>query len=295
MRVRPLPPAPAGFRGAVGQLRIAAELDPEELRVGEAATLTLRLEGRGHLKGLQPPQLPEMAGIEVFPPQQQSSESLQRKSIAGERTWSFVLVPERPGHWELPAIEVPYFDPQEERYRTAEAQPLSLRVRGSTRVAHPDGRTIDLHPIRTAALPAVAGRPGSRYRPWLFTLPWMLAIAIFLARRRDAGSERRSERRRLLERLQNAAEEDHPRRAGAEIEEAWREFLCRRWGLPQGSPSSQWEAQLVGSGVPEATAEELVKLADDLHYLRYAPKLSSTAELRRDLVERSRKLARAAG
>ena len=38
--------------------------------------------------------------------------------------------------------------------------------------------------------------------------------------------------------------------------------------------------------------QALVKLADDLHYLRYAPKLSSTDGLKRELVERSRKLAR---
>ena len=34
-------------------------------------------------------------GIRVFPPQQRSSESIDRKQIAGERSWSFVLVPER--------------------------------------------------------------------------------------------------------------------------------------------------------------------------------------------------------
>ena len=52
---------------------------------------------------------------------------------------------------------------------------------------------------------------------------------------------------------------------------------------------------LAARGVESQVAGDLVKLADDLHYLRYAPKLSSTEELQRELVERSRKLARAVG
>ncbi|HVR98302.1 MAG TPA: BatD family protein, partial [Thermoanaerobaculia bacterium] len=36
--VRPLPPAPAQFGGAVGQLALAARLQPAEVRLGEAAT-----------------------------------------------------------------------------------------------------------------------------------------------------------------------------------------------------------------------------------------------------------------
>ena len=48
-------------------------------------------------------------------------------------------------------------------------------------------------------------------------------------------------------------------------------------------------------GASRDAAEELVALADDLHYLRYAPKLSSTEEMQRELVERSRRLARRLG
>ncbi|MCP3961454.1 MAG: hypothetical protein GY719_26720 [bacterium] len=301
--VRPLPAAPAGFRGAVGRLQLAAELSPREIEVGEAATLTLTLEGRGHLQGLAAPLLPELPGIKVFPPQQQSNESVEQRSVSGQRTWSFVLVPERAGHWQLPPIDVPFFDPRREKFLAARTAGLDLTVRGSTRLAHEDGQTVALHPVRTAALPALGGGESNAHL-WLFSLPWGLAAIVFLARRRSTlgrrggghrGNGRRTERKRLLERLRGAAGEARPRRAAAEIEEAWREYLHDRWDLPQGSPSTRWGHLLTQRGARREAAEKLVTLADDLHYLRYAPKLSSTAEMRRELVERSRKLARAMG
>jgi hypothetical protein len=68
--------------------------------------------------------------------------------------------------------------------------------------------------------------------------------------------------------------------------------LAERWHVPQGAPSTQWGRLLAERGADAPGAEELVRLADDLHYLRYAPKLSSISELREDLLRRSRKLAR---
>ena len=291
--VRDLPPPPDGFQGAVGQIEIAAELDPSSLEVGDAATLSLTLSGHGHFQGLPPPRLGELPGIRIFPPQQQSSESVERQQVAGERSWSFVLVPEQPGTWQLPTIEVPYFDPVEERYRVARATPPALAVTGSTRLARRDDRTLELHPIRTAALPAPGVDGWSDARPWLLALPLFLTAAVLLIRRHRP--DHRPQRRRLLERLSDAAALRQPRQAAAEIEEAWRDFLRDRWHLPPGSPSTRWGGLLAAQGASRTAADELVTLADDLHYLRYAPKLSSTEELQRELVERSRKLARALG
>lgn len=297
VEVRELPAPPAGFEGVVGQISLTADLAPRELEVGEAATLTLTLSGRGHLQGIAPPDLGELDGIEVFPPQQQSDETLRGKNVTGSRTWSYVLVPQQPGEWQLPPIEVPYFDPRRQRYESAVAADLGLTVRGTTSLEQSGGQTVELHPIRSGALPIVAGShfDGSRLRPWLFGLPWGLA-ALLLGFRRFAGTSRSSEgRKRLLERLKVAAGEERPRQAAALLEDAWREFLGFRWDIPPGTPSTQWASLLEANGVQAATADGLVKLADDLHYLRYAPKLSSTAELRKELVERSRKLVRSLG
>jgi hypothetical protein len=296
VRVRELPPAPAGFQGAVGSIELAARLTPQELEVGEAATLELELRGQAHLQGVQAPRLPEIPGVRVFQPQQRGDGSLRGKTVYSSRTWSFVLVPERPGEWEVPRIEIPYFDPRQGRYQVASSAPLALVVGETTHAARPASERLEVHTIRSSALPASEPvRDLSGLLPWLFGLPWAVTAALFLVRLRGEIAGARPARRHLHSRLEKAAAEERPRQAAAEIEEAWREFLFERWRIPRSTPSPQWGELLTGHGVARETADALVKLADDLHYLRYAPKLASVAELREELLERSRKLARNVG
>ncbi|MEM1205783.1 MAG: BatD family protein [Acidobacteriota bacterium] len=299
VQVRELPEGPVDFGGAVGDLRLDASLEPQELEVGEAATLTLSLKGRGHLQGILDPKLPELAGLEAFPPQQQSGENVRGSNIHGSRTWSFVLVPQRPGTYELPSVDIPYFDPKRGEFRTAESGPLRLSVRGSQSLPAEGGATTELHGIRERALatqaPEGRGWPASRHL--LFLLPAALGL-LGLGIRRSRGSSTsagggRSARRRLLEQLKLAHGEQRPGQAAAAIEDAWRAYLETRWRIPRSEPSSRWSRLLAERGAPRGASEDLVKLAEDLHYLRYAPKLSSTEELQGELVERSKRLSRA--
>ena len=294
LNVRELPPPPPGFDGLVGQVELEAELTPTELEVGAAATLTLTLSGRGHLQGQLEPPLPSLEDIEIFPPQRQSEENLRRKQVEGKRTWSYVLVPEKPGEWRLPPIEMPYFDPSKGRYETATTQAFDLLVRGSTSRLHEGGRTVDLHSIRTAALPTVEAGDWrfSNAAPWLLALPWIL-IGLLLARRRG-GAASGNHHRELLRRINAVRQGDEsPRQVAAQIEAAWRDFLEARWNIPQGTPSTRWVKELEVAGAPQSAAADLTHLADDLHYLRYAPKLSSTQDLEEQLLERSKKLVKA--
>ena len=96
----------------------------------------------------------------------------------------------------------------------------------------------------------------------------------------------------LKHHLRQAGAQSKPREAAALIEDGWRQFLEERWNIPPGTPSTQWGRLLSDTGAPADTAEALVQLADDLHYLRYAPQLSDTAALQKELILRSTKLGR---
>ncbi|MCG8458546.1 MAG: BatD family protein, partial [Holophagales bacterium] len=270
------------------------------------------LKGEGHLQGLPEPVLPELPDLQVFPPQQQSDSLLKGTRVHGSRVWSYVLVPQKPGAVELPAISIPYFDPRPGEYRRAEVDTaLTLAVRGSTRSARMDGTEVKLHPIRTASLPTLepAAGPSSPWWHALILVPVAAALVLILLpsrraseprgaggpkgnRRHHGSSGRRAARQHLLRELQEAVADDRPRQTAARVEEAWRGYLSERWNIPTGTASSRWSQLLEAEGVSPAAAEELVQLADDLHYLRYAPKLSSTDDLRRELVERSRRLVK---
>lgn len=298
--VQPLPAAaPPGFTGTVGQLGLKAKLEPERLRLGEAATLTVTLSGRGNLQGVAEPRIAPPDGLTLYPPQEQSEDRTRGTTVAGERTWSYVVVPDRTGRYTLQVPEISYFDPANGAYRSAAAP--ALEVRALPRLS----ATGAPHPVRSEPLAVessfLAGTlgPWPRWAPWLFTLPWGIAFILFVARRRRPEAPPESpapagtvDGDAAEQRLREAAAETRPRQAAARIEEAWRELLAARWEIPSGTPPSRWGEALAARGAEPAAAAELLHLAEDLHYLRHAPQLSETGDLVTETVDRSRRLLR---
>jgi hypothetical protein len=302
VEVQELPAAPPGFGGAVGRMELEAGLEPRELQAGEAATLTVTLSGEGHLQSLADPVVAAPEGLRLFPPQEEASDEVAGTTVRGRRSWSYVVVPERPGRYTLPELALPYFDPASAEYRVASAPALEL---AAVEAPAPPGSSPEPAAAATAAPAAPAwlrhraalGLAGGAAGLGLATLAWWS-----LRRGRRLGSPGptgqagrrapRSERRRLAERLREAGRESRPRQAAAAIEDAWREFLHGRWQIPPGAPSPQWPDLLAERGANPQAARDLARLADDLHYLRYAPQLSSADALRADLIERSRRLLR---
>lgn len=288
----PLPPAPAGFGGAVGRLALEAKLDRDQVLQGDAATLTLSLSGDGNLQGLQDPVLTLPPGLKQFPPQKDSAEHTNGTSIGGRRTWSYVLVPEKAGDFTIGAIEVTYFDPTSASYKVAAGPPL--RLRSTPLVAAAPSATAASTPPPAAAEVSTAASRWTRFLPWISAVATgglIALLGVWLARR--TGSSQRGAARSTDARLRLAAQEERPRQAAALIEEAWRDFLAARFDLAPGTPSPQWPDELARRGVDPHCAESLKRLADDLHYLRYAPQLAAADSLRGDVVDRSRQLLRA--
>ncbi|HEY4563417.1 MAG TPA: BatD family protein [Thermoanaerobaculia bacterium] len=289
--VQPLPPAPPGFGGAVGQISLAAQLEPKEVHLGEAATLTVRLSGVGNLQGIQEPRLKTPPGLTLLPPQQEGKDDLNGSAVRGTRIWRYAVVPERAGRFTLDAPKITYFDPAESRYQVAAAPDLALAV-----LAPPAAKPAAGAPaIRTAGLQS---RPWSPVLPWLVALPWGLGLVVALVRQRSArngagiGESKGEEARRLQEALCQAEAEQRPRQMAVRIEEAWRELLHRRWGVPRETPPSRWRELLAGQGVEGEALDELDLLIEDLRYLRFAPQLSTTDAMRADALARCRRLLR---
>jgi hypothetical protein len=215
------------------------------------------------------------------------------QQVEGSRVWRVPLVPEGPGTWHLPALEIPYFDPAAGEYRVARSARLELTAHRPRQGTSP-GR----HPIRSAALPAEGAlSPWSGLMPWLFAAPWLLALVVAAARRRPgvAGAPSPAPvhgdpRRRFEARLATAAGQERPRQAAREIEEAWRELLAVVAAVPREQPAAAWP-RLLAARDP-AAGDDMAGIIEDLHYLRYAPQLSAIASLRGELVDRSARLGR---
>jgi hypothetical protein len=296
LNVQPLPPAPPGFAGAVGQLALTARLEPRELRLGEAATLTVQLTGSGNLQGLPEPRMTAPSGLTLYPPQREGRDEIAGTTVRGRRSWSYVVVPGRTGSYQLEAPRVPYFDPVSREYRTATAPSLELTALPRPKVG-PIGATGngEAHPVHAAALDAknLGRERWARLLPWFFAVPSGLALVFLLLRRRSfAGHVGAGPAAARLEQALAEAASERPRQVAARLEEAWREFLAERWEVPRSTPASKWSAVLTGRRVDDASLAELEALLDELDYLRHAPQLSTTDTLRAEALARSRRLLR---
>lgn len=298
--VRPLPEAPAGFEGAVGQLQVAAELHPAEVAVGEAATFTITLSGTGHLQGLPAPTGPTLDGVRGFPPQQDSDERVVGNRVQARKSWSWVLLPDRVGHWTIPQTRMPYFDPQAEEFRwaTAAAQELTAASPETSESGESSPSPADGSPSPAGEAPAAGGPElptwtgaATRVATAVLLLCGLGLIAALLWRRR--GTPGKASAARLRQAFQEARHAGDPRRAAAGIEEALRHLLEARWRIGPGTPSTRWPELLEARGMAPEVAAETGRLGEDLHYLRYAPQLADADELLQDVLRRGRKLSRA--
>jgi hypothetical protein len=305
--VRPLPPLPSGlagggaFAGTVGGMVLAADLRPAEVSVGESATLTVTVAGEGHLDSLPAPRIDAGEWVEVLGPQSAPSDEPELATLPGtaagperERSWQYLLIPRRAGAVTLPAVEIPYFDPDEERYRTARASLPQLRVEPAPAALAAFGEAVAEAPPEPAS--------GSRLDGWGSVLAWIpvavgvpavAALVLLLVRRRRSPQGPAPAGGVLCgERLDAALREDRPRRAAAALEQAWREMLAESLGVPVTVPPARWADEALARGADRRACRGLRVLVNDLHYLRVAPELSETRSLTAELVERSERLAR---
>ncbi len=118
VEVRPLPPPPADFSGAVGQFELTSHVVPEQVTAGEPITWTLTLSGTGNW--LDVPTLPRRQAsndfdVVVAKPKHTSAEG-NRFDIRIEE--DAVLFPSRPGTYVLGSARFIYFDPQTGKFVT---------------------------------------------------------------------------------------------------------------------------------------------------------------------------------
>lgn len=286
--VLPVPSAgrPPGFTGAVGRYSVSGRLEPDRVNAGEAAVLSVTVEGIGNLKALPPPALPPLEGVQVFPPTEDASVEVVAGRVRGRKRFEWVLIADRADTLDLPSIRYPFFDPWQRRFLTASTAPLHLDVQPASvadgSAPRPDEslRYLKMEP----ALPPLRWT----LTPWFGVLqlaPLLGLVGLLLVRRHrdpDRPPGRRAvnrRRRQLIEDLRAPARMEDAsffRELGRGVRAWLAERLDRR---PNGSPEALAEA-LQQAGVAEDVIRGVTDLLARLERAAYEPAPPS-AESRR--------------
>ena len=127
--VKPLPqPQPDNFRGAVGQMSISGELLTDSVRSNEVCTYRVILRGTGNLKMVSAPELNLPDGFDKYSPKVVDNLQTSSKGVEGEVVYEYTFVPRNPGEYQIPPVELIYFDLHAEEYKTLRTAAISLKV-----------------------------------------------------------------------------------------------------------------------------------------------------------------------
>jgi len=123
--VKPLPPSPRNFSGAVGEFTVQASLASALTLQGVPVRLELKVSGTGNPSLVRTPPLPPLDWAQVASEPSQAGDTTDARI---ERSFYFILTPHKPGNHEIPPIPFVYFDPETESFKTVETSALSLAV-----------------------------------------------------------------------------------------------------------------------------------------------------------------------
>ncbi len=96
-------------------------LNREEVEAGDAVTLTLSIAGRGNLRTIESPSLPDTPGFRTFDPKTDETIRASSRGLRGSKQWVYVLGPESGGTKEIGTWSFQYFDPTAGKYVDATA------------------------------------------------------------------------------------------------------------------------------------------------------------------------------
>jgi hypothetical protein len=260
LEVRPLPPAPEGFNGAVGAFKLTSKVVPTTTTVGEPVTWTLELSGTGNW-----PDVPGLPPREVSKDFQVVQPKAKRKPTAGKLftatlTEDVVLLPTAAGSYPLEPVHFTYFDPASGTYQVLEAPGATVTVNAAApeaaAPAGPGGAPAAASaPPSSPELPSGLPRdplagPDSAATPWsgltlglalgspflALVLGWCW-LAVRRARQTDRELGRREARRRLAATLgELRAGSGSPAPA---LLLAWQRDTARLWNIAHAAPMAE--------------------------------------------------------
>lgn len=110
--------------------------DTEKLQIGDSPTRTIVLRATGQ-RGEQLPEVtvPPQPIVKIYPDKAKTQTDFDGKWVVGSREEKYVLVPTQPGTVTLPAIHVPWWNIETDRWEEATLPPKVLTVLGPPQLA----------------------------------------------------------------------------------------------------------------------------------------------------------------
>jgi hypothetical protein len=127
VRSLPLANRPIDYSGAIGNFSANADIDTDQVEVGDPVRLNFTIQGQGNFAAIPAPEILSNEDFKIGPPAF-LFEGDQETKFEGKQNFEFVITPLKSGILKIPPINFSFFDPNKEKYFTIKNQILSLNV-----------------------------------------------------------------------------------------------------------------------------------------------------------------------
>lgn len=307
LKVKPLPAngKPKNFNaGNVGHYQIKSELLSAKTEVGKPVTLRVTITGEGHLKQFDFPEITWPEGIKAFAPETKTEQRVAAGQWGGSLVRNYLLMPEKPGVYELSSPHADWFDPVDGRYHESPVTPLHLEVTGQAiapeksaatppQALAPAAPSLDprLEPIRTHSLLASDVKAGENFKEIVIAIALLGASLLLIVGRmawahrkpRMATAKKNRGIEPTLKRLSALHTNESSEVVYAAIQKAIRDYLQSDWGIDFGATHDTIRAQLQRRNISTDMIDALIRELNHCDFARFAGDSSAAST---EVVER---------
>ena len=130
VHVKPLPEPdnPELVTPLVGEFSITTSLSQQEIKVGDSATMSISIMGRGNVHDIPEPTMPDIPDFKIYEDKPEIDLKMTPDGITGVKTFKKALVPTKPGEYKIPPVKLPFLDSNTGTYRMASGKSISINV-----------------------------------------------------------------------------------------------------------------------------------------------------------------------
>ena len=301
IEVSPIPEdVPDSFTGAVGTFQLEARVDRDAIEVGEPVQLELEISGTGNIATVDIPELDPPGVFEKYDPQVKTSIDRSGNRIRGSKTLTYVLVPRSNGTFQLPEMEMSFYNPARSRFETIRPRPSAVKVTGTPTSPVATLRTASGLPVDDiAGLLAVPARwkrvsvSALHERAWVYALiviP-LLVLGGFVVQHKynlklagdvkfARGKRAHPVARKHLKQAEILLAQRDARAFYQEIERALLSFVGNRLNVAEtGMTYQKIDMLLAQKNVNPEIRAQLIRLLEECDRVRFAPILPDQQEM----------------
>jgi hypothetical protein len=131
VKALPIENVPETFTGAVGKFKFSASIDSLNTETGKAITLKTKITGTGNIMMIDAPNVILPEAFEIYDPQEKEYISKKSTYINGSKKYDYLMIPNKPGVFNIDSIPFSYFDLKSKKYNTIYSDGFKINVKPS--------------------------------------------------------------------------------------------------------------------------------------------------------------------